>query len=110
LQKKLKLVRVNVIHLPAKKSKKGQDIPRVKTIFGLAHPQDGRTGSHPPQVTGPGAGPKNVKFWLNATPPAAAGAKASPKKPAASAFPSNTYISVFDYFKRSKLYAERKKS
>jgi eukaryotic translation initiation factor 2C len=106
LQKKLKLVRVKIVHLPIKKSKNGVEIPRVKTIFGLAHAQDGRSSAHPPQVLGHGAGPKNVKFWLDGVPPAAAdsGQKSSGKTPAGPAFPSNTYISVFDYFRRSMYY------
>lgn len=111
LQKKLKLVRVNVTHLPAKKHKTtGKNIPRVKTIFGLAHPQDGRSDAHPPQVTAFGAGPRDVKFWLSDSPPPATdtkpaakgkgkGAKPAPKA-SGPAFPTNTYMSVFDYFKR----------
>lgn len=85
LQKKLKRVRVEVTHLPIKKSKNtNQNIPRVKTIFGLAHQQDGQGGDHPPQVDSFGAGPKGVKFWF--------------------ADPSTvTYISVFDYFRKSKV-------
>jgi len=90
-----------VIHLPTKISKEGFEIPRVKTVFGFAHPMDGRLNPNPPQVSGHGAGPQNVKFWLNGVGPAGAGVK-SAKKPADSLFPSNTYISVFDYFKKSK--------
>lgn len=105
LQKKLKLIRVQVIHIPVKKSKAGKDIPRVKTIFGLAHPQDGQGDPHPPQVNGFGAGPKDVKFWLSAVPPAAAGAQPAgkgkpPKKPTGP--PGDTYITVWDYFRNSK--------
>jgi eukaryotic translation initiation factor 2C len=112
LQKKMKLVRVRVTHLPAKKSKTGLEIARVKTIFGLARPGEGRGEDHPPQVPVPGAGPKEVKFWLNADqPPAAAGAAApagkakGQKKVTAgpSKLPTGTYISVFDYFKSSEL-------
>jgi eukaryotic translation initiation factor 2C len=110
LQKKLKLVRVEVIHIPAKKTKSNKNIPRVKTIFGLAHPQDGRKAGeqHPPQVKGFGAGPKDVKFWLSDVPPAAATAGAkpagkAPKKSTGPPLPKNTYISVFDYFRNSEL-------
>jgi eukaryotic translation initiation factor 2C len=108
LQKKLKLVRVKVTHLPIKKSKKtGQNVPRVKTIFGMAHTQDGRSEAHPPRISSFGAGPKDVHFWLNDVPPAATGANPPGKgkaaqKGAGPALPSNTYISVFDYFRRSK--------
>jgi hypothetical protein len=111
LQKKLKLVRVKVTHLPGKKSKKNnQNIPRVKTIFGLAHTQDGRTEEHPPRVSSFGAGPKNVQFWLSDVPPAAAGANPPTKGKAAQkgvgkVVPTNTYISVFDYFRRSESFS-----
>lgn len=109
LQKKLKLVRVNVTHLPVIKHKTtGKNIPRIKTIFGLAHQQDGRSDPHPPQVTSFGAGPRDVKFWLSDSPPPATDAKPAAKgkgaKPAPKAsgpaLPSNVYMSVFDYFKR----------
>ena len=109
LQKKLKKVRVDVIHLPAKKSKNGQNVPRVKMIFGLADRDDGRSEEHPPQVASFGAGPKEVKFWLSEVPPAAATAGAkpagkgkSPKKDSGSQLTANTYITVFDYFRKSK--------
>lgn len=107
LNKKMKLVRVKVIHLPEKRSKTTKAaIPRIKTIFGLAQPQDGRTLPKPPQVQSYGAGPKGVKFWLNDVPPAvaAAGAKAPVKGKSSGgpALPSNQYISVFDYFRISK--------
>ena len=104
LQKKLKLVRVKVIHLPAKKSKFNKEIPRVKTIFALAHPQDGRSEPHPPQVASFGAGPKGVKFYLSAAegkPEGGDKTKMKPKKDAGPLLPTNTYISVFDYFRKS---------
>jgi eukaryotic translation initiation factor 2C len=109
LQKKLKTVRVEVTHLQSKKSKKtNQNIPVVKTIFGLAHDQDGRRDAHPPMVKSFGAGPKDVKFWLADRPLATAGGKSTdkgktPKKATGPELPSNAYISVFDYFRKSKL-------
>ena len=113
LQKKLKRVRVEVIHLPAKKSKNGQTVPRVKTIFGLADRQDGRSEEHPPQVECYAAGPRQVKFWLSAVPPAATAAAAAAggkppgkgkggKQDAGPQLPANTYITVFEYFRKSK--------
>lgn len=93
LQDKLKRVRVNVTHLPVKKSKvTNQIIPCAKTIFGLAHQLDGRVNENPPHIREFGAGPKGVKFYL-ATPPssAAIGSKIGGR-----------YISVFDYFYLSK--------
>lgn len=101
LQKKLKLVRVNVTHLPVKKNKANQNIPRVKTIFGLAHLQDGRGDAHPPQVKEFGAGPKDVKFWIAAL-PAPAGKKAGKAPQKSDGLPTNAYITVFDYFRKSR--------
>jgi eukaryotic translation initiation factor 2C len=109
LQKKLKRVRVEVTHLQVKKSKNTNKItPRVKTIFGLAHQQDGQGGLLPPQVDSLGAGPKNVRFWLADQPAPTAGAKPTDKgkalkKPTGPSLPMNTYISVFDYFGISKV-------
>ncbi|TVY52831.1 Protein argonaute 1B [Lachnellula cervina] len=99
LQKKLKLIRVKVTHLPPKKLKKtNEEVPRVKTIFGLAHPQDGRAEEHPPKIADFGAGPKGVSFWLSEGPAPAKGAK--PGKKGAGSAPANTYITVFDYFRK----------
>lgn len=103
LQKKLKLMRVRVIHLPAKVAKLTQrEIPRVKTIFGLAHPNDGQKDPHPPRVAGSGAGPNDVKFWLSEPPPPKNGKTSKAGKKGGQSLPSNQYISVFDYFKISK--------
>ncbi|KAG9231095.1 QDE2 protein [Amylocarpus encephaloides] len=106
--KKLKLVKVNLLHLPPKVNKKTkEEIRRVKTIFNLAHPEDGRKEDHRPDIKVFGAGPKDVKFWIS-SPPQATGAEAPAKgkgkgkgkgKTPGPALPDNTYISVFDYFK-----------
>jgi eukaryotic translation initiation factor 2C len=103
LQKKLKLIRVKVTHLPSKKDKKtNEEIPRIKTIYGLAHPEDGRREEHPPQIKTFGAGPQDVKFWLAGTPPAGtAKAPAKGKKPTGG-LPASGYVTVLDYFKNSK--------
>lgn len=104
LNKKMKLVRVKITHLGVKKSKlTNAEIPRIKSISGLAQPQDGRTLNKPPQVHSYGAGPKGVKFWLNEV-PLAAGAKSAPKGKKGPGLPANQYISVFDYFRHSKFY------
>jgi hypothetical protein len=111
LQKKMKLVRVRVTHIPDKISKKtNQVIHRVKTIFGLANPQDGRSDAHPPQIAAFGAGPKGVKFWL-ADEGSAGGKKDLVKaqkvpKGSGSGMGNNVYISVFDYFRRSKTFTK----
>jgi eukaryotic translation initiation factor 2C len=106
LQKKVRLVRVRVTHIPPKKSKKtGEEFPRIKTIISLAQPQDGRKDDHPPQVTSFGAGPKDVKFWLGESPSPAKDESTPGKgkpKAAGPVLPKNVYISVYDYFKKSK--------
>jgi hypothetical protein len=106
LQKKLRLVRVRVTHIAPKKSKQtGQEFPRIKTILALAQKEDGRKEPHPPQVSSNGAGPKNVKFWLGDDSSKVADNKGKGKdKPKSSgpALATNTYISVYDYFKISK--------
>jgi eukaryotic translation initiation factor 2C len=120
LEKFLKLVRVQTTHLPEKRNKANEVIPRIKTIFGFARKDDGHRLAHPPRVSQPhGAGAKGVDFWLDGntsssdTPKAeaqsaAAGAgngkskskgKAQPQS--AAALGSGRYISVFDYFKTS---------
>ncbi|KAH6724161.1 QDE2 protein [Leptodontidium sp. MPI-SDFR-AT-0119] len=109
LAKKLNKLRVRVIHLPAKKGKKNQDVPRIKSICGFALTTDGRSEEHPPRVTVNGAGPTQVSFWLSDTPPATAPAAAAAgskttgknKKPGGSqagGLPANQYITVYDYF------------
>jgi eukaryotic translation initiation factor 2C len=107
LEKKLKRVRVKLTHLPPKKNKTtNEEIPRIKTIFALANTNDGRNEDHPPQVRSFGAGPGDVKFWLNATPPAG-GAKAPAKAPVkgkkpAAAPAAGRFVTVLEYFKSSK--------
>jgi len=108
LQKKLAKMRISVNHLPQKFNKAGQQVHRAKSVFGLAHPQDGRGPNvqHPPQILAFGAGPKDVKFWLDdkpATKPPSPKSgnvkkKSSPRQAAASTLPTKTYISVWDYF------------
>jgi eukaryotic translation initiation factor 2C len=118
LEKFLKLVRVQTTHLPEKRNKAKDVIPRIKTIFGLARKDDGNRSAHPPRVSQPhGAGAKGVEFWLEGnvsssgapkaeTQSAGAGTgkgkgkskgKAQPESVTASG--SGRYISVFDYFK-----------
>jgi eukaryotic translation initiation factor 2C len=102
----LKRVRVRVTHIK-KTNKDGQTIDRIKTITGLAFPNDGAGTPHPPRVARLGAGPKEVEFWLEAAPGTAGGAgpsspsTAKSKKPAASAT-GGKYISVYDFFRRSE--------
>lgn len=65
LQSFLKRVQVQVTHLAEKNSKAGESIPRVKTIYGFASKDDGHNLDCPPLVNKFGAGPENVKFFLN---------------------------------------------
>ena len=104
-----KKVRVKTTHLPVKKNKSGMEIPRIKTIIGLANNNDGHGLPHPPQVGRYPASSKQVKFWYepdsesasSSSKPATKGApgKAGPKKGKIEA----GYISVFDYYQKGKL-------
>ncbi|CAL3969368.1 unnamed protein product [Diplocarpon coronariae] len=104
LRTKLRGVSVQQLHLPAKRNRKNQEIPRVKTIWGLAHPDDGRRQTHRPRIARYGAGPKDVQFWLADAPPPGAGAGSEPPAPRAAGplagpkLPVNQYISVLAYF------------
>jgi eukaryotic translation initiation factor 2C len=64
LESFLKRVRIRTTHLKERKNKKGEVIPRIKTIHGLASTNDGSGLAHPPHVPAYGAGPKQVRFWL----------------------------------------------
>jgi hypothetical protein len=115
----LKRVRVRTTHLPEKKNRAGEVIYRVKTIMGLAAPNDGQGLAHPPRVQQFGAGPRFVEFWLDSGPPAqpgpvteASGGQAKKKKkggkgggpnvPSASSSSGGRYISVYDFFLNSE--------
>ncbi|RKF56155.1 Protein argonaute 12 [Erysiphe neolycopersici] len=95
LKEKLKGMRIQITHLPQKINKTtGKVIPRIKTIQGLANITDGAKEEHRPEVAGYGAGPQKVKFWISEdTGPS----KGAPQK---NPLPTNTYISVYDYFKK----------
>lgn len=107
LKKFLDKIRVRVTHI-RRKNKKGEDIPRIKTIINVATPQDGRSLPKPPIVSRYGAGPKDVQFFLDSpgqssqqgSSAASKGKKA--KKPAGPE-PSGAYITVADFFASSKL-------
>ena len=80
------------------KEDKGAEGPRVKTITYLATPQDGVGTKHPPRVPRVGANAEQVKFFLDSS--AVAGDSPAPKE--GSATLKEGYISVFEYFLRSK--------
>ncbi|KAK2922783.1 Argonaute linker 2 domain [Fusarium oxysporum f. sp. vasinfectum] len=65
LERFLKFLRPHTTHLPEKRNKANEVIPRVKTIFGLARKDDGHGLAHPPRVRQHGAGAKDVEFWLD---------------------------------------------
>lgn len=126
LEKFLKRVRVRTTHLKVKTNKKGDEVPRLKTIYSLANPKsDGRKLAHPPIVAMYAAGPKDVQFWLEAQPapsiasqgsssvPGAApatpskkgkgkgGKKPTPAGPQPAGAGQGRYISVHDFFKNT---------
>jgi hypothetical protein len=59
----LKRVRVQVTHI-IRKNRKGREIPRIKTITGLATPGDGHRLQYPSIVPKLAADAKEVKFHL----------------------------------------------
>lgn len=126
LAKFLKLVRVRTTHLREKRNKKNEVVVRAKTIFGLADIKNGTALAHSPQVSRNGAGPKDVKFWLQdqqpsstsaALVPGLASSQATPPKkgkskgkgnagktaigPQPLAATTGRYISVHDHFKNT---------
>lgn len=128
LERFLHKIRVKVIHLPERKNQAGDVIPRIKTIAGLARIHDGRDREHPPEVKSHGAGPEDVRFFLEekATAPPSQkagktegskkgppgknqkGAAGSSKKGTSGGRPSDLggtagrMISVYDFFLQSK--------
>ncbi|KAH7012261.1 ribonuclease H-like domain-containing protein [Microdochium trichocladiopsis] len=109
-------LKVEPTHLPERKNKKGEIVRKVKTIVGLANTNDGHGLPHPPRVKEFGAGPKDVKFWLEGggggQPASTPGAgsqdegkkkkkkwkQAGPSDKPSSTSSSGRYISVYDFF------------
>ena len=120
LEKFLRMVRVQTIHLPEKRNKANKVIPRIKTIFGLAGRGDGQGMAHPPRVRGHGAGAKDVEFWLDGDVSTSSTTKTEAKggakgkgrgkgntessAPSSSSSGAGKYISVFDFFRTSTLF------
>ena len=119
LERFLKLVRVQTTHLPEKRNRANEVIPRVKIIFGLARKDDGHQLAHPPRIGQHGAGAKDVEFWLDDTASSSSAPKAEAKTGtkgkskakgkaqagSPSACDSGKYISVFDFFRQSMLFS-----
>jgi eukaryotic translation initiation factor 2C len=111
LEKFLKLLRVQVTHI-ARKNSAGQDVPRIKTIFGFATSQDGRNLANPPIVPAFGSGPNDVQFFLGSPADTAGDAPKGPSKkspakrgkmPAKPSGPpqAGEYITVANFFRRT---------
>lgn len=100
----LKFVQVKRKHLPSRRNAAGREIPATKTIWDLASSRDGVGTPHPPQVSGYGAGPKDVKFWLETvdektTSSTGKKGKKGPKPTGQSV--GGQYISVFQFFQNN---------
>lgn len=93
----LRLVSVEVTHIQ-RKAKSGKVRPRYKTILGLARKSDGKNLQHKPRILRDGAGAKDVEFWLDE--PAQSSSSAKGKQQVS----GGRYISVFDFFKKSKCH------
>lgn len=99
LHKSLARLRARVTYLTegtpsGKKGKKQPGASRVgeKVISGLATRFDGE-GANRPRVSYSGAGPHEVQFWL--------------REPAPAGMQADSYITVCDYFEKSKLFVHR---
>jgi hypothetical protein len=103
LKRFLDRLRVGVTHIK-RKNKRGEYIPRIKTIINLATPQDGNSLKNAPKVEFFGAGPNDVSFFLDA-PEQRKGSKnaAGPK-------PSGSYITVAEFFKECECFPETTRS
>ncbi|KAL5044938.1 hypothetical protein BDW71DRAFT_198603 [Aspergillus fruticulosus] len=94
LKRFLDRLRVRVTHIK-RKNKRGEEIPRFKTIINVATPQDGNSLENPPKVKSVGAGPKDVSFFLDAPEQVKKSKKfAGPK-------PSGSQITVAEFFERN---------
>lgn len=110
----LKKLSVDVTHI-VRHNRAGHRVPRIKQIVGLVTREDGRGLQHPPIVADFGAGPKDVKFFLNGQAEGPVGKSKDPsgtggkkgKKPAKAGpeRPFQTgYISVYDFFRQSEYF------
>jgi eukaryotic translation initiation factor 2C len=108
----LKKLRIQVTHI-VRRNRSGQEIPRIKTIAGLAMPGDGHGLAHPPIVPNFAGGAKEVKFFLGGPGEQPGGkeqgsAKKEGKKGKKAGKPGPEppqvgYISVYDFFRQRNL-------
>jgi hypothetical protein len=108
LRRFLEKLRVRVTHIE-RKNKRGEIVPRIKSIAGLANRYDGASLQKPPKVSRHGAGPKEVEFFLEApgqqpSQGASGGTQSKRGKKAVKAgpAPAGKYISVADFFQQRK--------
>jgi hypothetical protein len=97
-------IRVRTTHLPEKKNRAGEVVPRIKTIYGLAGGNDGHSLAHPPRVKEYGAGAKDVEFWLERPSQSSRSvttAKGIGKGKVKQGDPAGRYISVYQFFLQS---------
>jgi eukaryotic translation initiation factor 2C len=107
LARHLKYLRVQKQHLPPRTNKAGDVVSNLASICDLATTNDGGTGNNAPQVKAYGAGPKDVKFYLESSThdsPAQLSAKGNSKKLGAKSPSGSSHVSVWDYFRKSKLH------
>ncbi|KAF2153636.1 PAZ domain-containing protein [Myriangium duriaei CBS 260.36] len=81
IERFLKKILVEPIHLPVRRNKAGEKLPRVVTIFGLANIDDGHELPHPPEVHEWGANPSQANQTMTAP-------------------PEGRYMTVADYFEQ----------
>ncbi|KAL5001644.1 ribonuclease H-like domain-containing protein [Aspergillus recurvatus] len=94
LKRFLDRLRVRVTHIK-RKNKRGEDIPRIKTIINIATLRDGNSLENPPKVKSIGAGPNDVSFFLDAS------GQGERSENLAGLKPSGSYITVAHFFKRN---------
>ncbi|KAL2831778.1 ribonuclease H-like domain-containing protein [Aspergillus cavernicola] len=107
LRKFISKLRVRVTHIE-RRNKKGQLIPRMKTIIDLATLHDGRSLANPPRVSKIGAGPKELYFFLDSpgqpsqqTAPAGAKGKKGKKPAKVGPEPSGRYVTIAEFFQQN---------
>ncbi|PKY07047.1 Piwi-domain-containing protein [Aspergillus campestris IBT 28561] len=100
LRRFLSKLRVRVTHIQ-RKNRRGEIIPRFKTIVGPATKADGSGLPNRPKIDRHGAGPRDVQFFLDAPgqPSAQKGGKGK-KAAKAGPAPAGNYVSVADFFRQ----------